>query len=841
MNNLHAHRSDIEPGQYPGVNGLNPIDTISDDVITNTIRIEVYKGDKYIGKKIFSQNRIVIGKSMEADLVLSDDVMADQHACITLIDGQLVIIDQTMKAGLLVKGALCGISILESPEQIGIGPYLLKISHHKDIIDQSANQPQINEDGIKKEIRISFNNSATSALRNTQTELSEHMQKETDRSKKDETPEVDLFALFEGSPVTKHELYDLVFEGDIREGLDIKNVRANLSKILKVEESRIEHFFTGKRVVLKSAQEIETAEKYKKYIEKSGAVCTLKVHRSSKSPAPGREDLVEKSSSTTKKDTFSAKGTEIVTTAKEYEHEEKVKKSISLQSEEKAAWKFYGVDVDEEDEEEEDLPADFFLKDRINELNESSLRQGSVNGRYLEIIKYYGNVITDIRYLEENEKFYILNDMDKRFCLAEFKTENEALFYFDEKLHGDLEHEGRPVVETRLLMKDENLVSKRKKIYCMPVPGKGNVVISDGYFKYQIRLVSRSFIPQAPEIKTSHKKSYRHLGVSFAFHVVFLLFLGLFPSFQNTNKPVEETRFVQLDTNQLTELEKVVNPQLKPEPKPPEPPPVVKPTVEKMAEQKVSKNEPVKTASAKKPSEVKTGGGGISRHPDAGGGFGEGNVETRNINETGILGIISDTVGIQPRNALAAVTNLDAVSSPNVTANNFRVGGVVGKLGTGEIAVPKASSVIVATKGSRQVLRSHGAKGEGRVAALEKGKTGEREVMGMVSATPDKSVRINGGLSMEAVKQVIDQHLDEITYCYECELISNPSIVGKVMFEWKIMMSGEVGEVRIKSSSINSHEVHNCIKNSIRTWQFPKPRGAEVMVSYPFIFDIVGF
>ena len=94
---------------------------------------------------------------------------------------------------------------------------------------------------------------------------------------------------------------------------------------------------------------------------------------------------------------------------------------------------------------------------------------------------------------------------------------------------------------------------------------------------------------------------------------------------------------------------------------------------------------------------------------------------------------------------------------------------------------------------------------------------------------------------MEAVKRVIDEHLDDITYCYETELIANPSIVGKVMFEWKILMSGEVGEVRIKSSSINSHEIHTCIKDAIRTWRFPKPRGSEVMVSYPFVFDIVGF
>jgi len=139
------------------------------------------------------------------------------------------------------------------------------------------------------------------------------------------------------------------------------------------------------------------------------------------------------------------------------------------------------------------------------------------------------------------------------------------------------------------------------------------------------------------------------------------------------------------------------------------------------------------------------------------------------------------------------------------------------------------------------VLRSAGASGEGRVAALEKGKTGQKQVMGMVSAKLSKTVRVQGGMSREAVKRVIDEHLDEISYCYETALVANPSIMGKVIFEWKILMSGKVGSVSIKSSSINSNEIHSCIQAAIRTWQFPKPKGNQVMVSYPFIFDIVGF
>jgi hypothetical protein len=111
-----------------------------------------------------------------------------------------------------------------------------------------------------------------------------------------------------------------------------------------------------------------------------------------------------------------------------------------------------------------------------------------------------------------------------------------------------------------------------------------------------------------------------------------------------------------------------------------------------------------------------------------------------------------------------------------------------------------------------------------------------------VTAQLNKTVKVQGGgMSREEVKKVIDQHLDEITHCYETALVANPSLMGRVVFEWKILMSGKVGEVRIKSSTINSTEIHSCIQTAIKSWEFPQPEGSEVIVSYPFIFDIVGF
>jgi hypothetical protein len=238
-------------------------------------------------------------------------------------------------------------------------------------------------------------------------------------------------------------------------------------------------------------------------------------------------------------------------------------------------------------------------------------------------------------------------------------------------------------------------------------------------------------------------------------------------------------------------------------------------------------------------------------------------VVTKNINQAGILSMIGDNIGLKPQEAMAAVTNLDAVSSLAGNKAQFKVGGIVGKLDGGRIEIPKAG--IVNTKGSSQVLRSGGGGGVGGtgtggsggsggsggpggpggggwVASLDKGATGTHQVKAKVTAQLNKTVKVQGGgMSREEVKRIIDQHLDEITHCYEIALVANPSLMGRVVFEWKILLSGKVGEVRIKSSTINSSDIHSCIQSTIKSWEFPQPDGSEVVVSYPFIFDIVGF
>jgi hypothetical protein len=50
-----------------------------------------------------------------------------------------------------------------------------------------------------------------------------------------------------------------------------------------------------------------------------------------------------------------------------------------------------------------------------------------------------------------------------------------------------------------------------------------------------------------------------------------------------------------------------------------------------------------------------------------------------------------------------------------------------------------------------------------------------------------------------------------------------------------------VTSARTKSSTMKSAEVESCILNALKNWKFPPAKGAGVVISYPFMFNSVGF
>ncbi|WP_298036088.1 AgmX/PglI C-terminal domain-containing protein [uncultured Desulfuromonas sp.] len=484
------------------------------------------------------------------------------------------------------------------------------------------------------------------------------------------------------------------------------------------------------------------------------------------------------------------------------------------------------LDREEDDEEErEDVEADFSLRDKLTA--EAGRDQGRDQRQpVLQVIRTRRDQVVDIRYLGPKDK-YLARGQRRPFCIAENGGEEGSFVFFDqEQSVAKILRDGQQPLEGDRLCVPANRAGRLRKVFRAPVPVHGRAVVAHGGDEYLIRRTFARPSPRVADAPRSGGNVLRTLATSTLFHLFVLLLAGMFVSLPGTDRlEPPEARFVQIDARRL---------------EPPKKPPVEKKLAE--VKPKPKKKPPVKTVRKASPKKTKVASkkaappqtrqvakAAPASSPQA------GNALNRNIKKEGILGALGISDGVQAgaKEALAAVTNIAAVSTSHASEGTLKVGGITGKLGSSKIEIPKMG--LVNTRGATQVVASAG------IAALDKGRTGRNQVMAMVSADLKAPVQIQGGMSREEVKKVIDAHMDEISYCYETALIEDPALMGKMAFEWRILTDGAVGEVRIKSSSVRSDSLHACIKRSIKSWDFPEPRGAEVMVSYPFIFDVVGF
>jgi hypothetical protein len=100
---------------------------------------------------------------------------------------------------------------------------------------------------------------------------------------------------------------------------------------------------------------------------------------------------------------------------------------------------------------------------------------------------------------------------------------------------------------------------------------------------------------------------------------------------------------------------------------------------------------------------------------------------------------------------------------------------------------------------------------------------------------------IRGALDKEVIRRVIKDHIAQIRYCYERELVRDPGAFGKITTRFTIGPEGTVVDVDIKESFAGDRQLSSCIAEKIRTWRFPKPKGGGVVVvHYPFLVNYAG-
>jgi outer membrane biosynthesis protein TonB len=175
-------------------------------------------------------------------------------------------------------------------------------------------------------------------------------------------------------------------------------------------------------------------------------------------------------------------------------------------------------------------------------------------------------------------------------------------------------------------------------------------------------------------------------------------------------------------------------------------------------------------------------------------------------------------------------------------AKDYKLSGLIGKApianaGLGTFGLGGGGSGGFGTKGL-EVLRG---KGGGGIGILGAGNIGKGAVGGTVSHATARSIAAQGSIDKEAVAKVVNSHLQEVRACYERELLRDPGLAGKIVLEWGISTSGTVSSAKTKSSTMKNASVEGCILNSLKTWKFPPARGGNVIISYPFMFNSVGY
>ncbi len=186
------------------------------------------------------------------------------------------------------------------------------------------------------------------------------------------------------------------------------------------------------------------------------------------------------------------------------------------------------------------------------------------------------------------------------------------------------------------------------------------------------------------------------------------------------------------------------------------------------------------------------------------------------------------------KSMLAAINKL----GPGGNAAAFKLNGLVGKGPVASNAGMPGLGVGTGAGGGRELLNG---KGGGGIGAMGAGGVGKGPVRAGVARAASDRVSSQGQIDKEAVAKAINSHLAEVQRCYEAALLKNPGLAGKVVLEWSISTSGTVVSSKTKSSTLKDGSVEGCILRSLNTWQFPPARGTSVIISYPFIFNSVGF
>jgi hypothetical protein len=86
------------------------------------------------------------------------------------------------------------------------------------------------------------------------------------------------------------------------------------------------------------------------------------------------------------------------------------------------------------------------------------------------------------------------------------------------------------------------------------------------------------------------------------------------------------------------------------------------------------------------------------------------------------------------------------------------------------------------------------------------------------------------------VKAAVRERLPALKACYDKALRATPRLAGKVVARWSIDGEGKVSAFTWETDQLGSKLFSACARRVIEAWRFPAPKGAPLVVSFPFVF-----
>lgn len=449
----------------------------------------------------------------------------------------------------------------------------------------------------------------------------------------------------------------------------------------------------------------------------------------------------------------------------------------------------YAIDVDDDDDDEGEFIEPFPIEQVVTH---PSAPDAGGKRRVVEVIKVVGGVVTDNGLLQGLNRTY--RDRDLRVAMS---WEKSTVTYESDAtgtirlIDGAVEAIPNPPGRFRLQFGEQATIYKDGATYLI-----------------------RSFRPPDTPAKVRRRDPKEvirpfigALGISIVAHIVGFVFVMLTEQLGVT-MTIQKSETVEVFAE--GRLEK---PKPKPKTEKPKPPPKPKPKkISRPTEKKADPTEqkPMVPKSVRKKLNKR-----LQEKPE--------NAEKTAADN--LVAALTTPVQGDGETVADTVTNIDAVKT------------------TGQPSALQVAGTIAAIEGSDVNI---GRGGGGKLGDLTKGVKGgtgklearkkDEKVRGKVNASKALS-KVQGSLSKAEVYKVISKHQQAILRCYEKRLARKPGLSGKVSFEWTVKTNGSVSTVREKSSTLNDATVSKCVMGVIRKMKFPKPKGGEVIIVYPFFFQ----